>query len=148
MKKQLIVGHFLTLFIGTLMYVLFRIKSILVFDWINSINIIRPINYLREMTIYSKQYLPNWFIFSLPDGLWTFSYVTLVMLIWNNEIKRKNIFWLILLPAIAIISEIGQCLKLFPGTFDLNDILFYILGFITPLILFKNKQSQKKTNYV
>lgn len=148
MKKQLIVGHFLTLFIGTLMYVLFRNKSILVFDWINSINIIRPINYLREMTIYSKQYLPNWFIFSLPDGLWTFSYVTLVMLIWNNEIKRKNIFWLILLPAIAIISEIGQCLKLFPGTFDLNDILFYILGFITPLILFKNKQSQKKTNYV
>ena len=148
MKKQLIVGHFLTLFIGTLMYVLFRNKSILVFDWINSINIIRPINYLREMTICSKQYLPNWFIFSLPGGLWTFSYVTLVMLIWNNEIKRKNIFWLILLPAIAIISEIGQCLKLFPGTFDLNDILFYILGFITPLILFKNKQSQKKTNYV
>lgn len=42
------------------------------------------------------------------------------------------------IPIIAIISEFGQLLGIISGTFDSIDLLFYFLGSILPLIIFKN----------
>ena len=81
--------------------------------------------------------IPDWFIFSLPDGIWIFSYVLVMISIWNFTLNKKSIFWMTIIPLVAIFSEIFQIFDFIPGTFDFVDLSFYILGFILPFIIFK-----------
>ena len=138
MKKQLLFGHLLTLVVGGLIYIAFRTDTLLMFKWFAAISLDTPIEYLREMTLTTKKYLPEWFMFSLPDGLWIFSYITLILLIWKNKVTRHNVLWVFIIPLVAIFSEIGQLFRITPGTFDLVDLTFYFLGAITPFIFFTN----------
>lgn len=138
MKKKLLLGHILPLMIGGLIYLAFRTDSLLMFKWFDAILLDTPIEYLREMTLTSSKHLPNWFLFSLPDGLWIFSYISLTLVIWRNKITKQNVFWILIIPCFAIISELGQSFKIVSGTFDYTDLTFYFLGVITPLVLFKN----------
>lgn len=140
MKKQLLIGHFLTLIVGGLIYISFRVDSLVMFRWFCSFSLKNLIDSLREMTLVYKSFLPDWLLYSLPDGLWVFSYVSLILLLWDNELSGLNIFWIFLMPILAIASELGQLLNLIPGTFDIIDLIFYILGTIMPLIIY-NKQS-------
>ena len=88
MKKQLFFGHILTLLIGGLIYIAFRTDSLLMFKWFSALSLDNIINELRLTTMKLSPSLPNWFLYSLPDGLWIFSYVALIMTIWRNEINR------------------------------------------------------------
>lgn len=88
------------------------------------------------MTLTAKNSLPDWFLFSLPDGLWIFSYTSLVLLIWRNKINRENFFWIAIIPILIILSELGQLFNIVPGTFDLIDVLLYSLGAILPILIF------------
>lgn len=146
MKKQLLLGHLLPLLIGGLIYILFRTESLLMFKWFTFINIANPIELLRETTIPTMDYFPSWFIYSFPDALWIFSYMSITLLIWRNEINKQNYFWIFIMPIISILSEVGQLLNIFPGTFDLIDLIFYVLGFISPLLIFTNHLTNQKTN--
>jgi hypothetical protein len=80
--------------------------------------------------------LPNWFLFSLPDGLFLFSYVSLMLAIWNKEVARSGIFWVSSIPVLIILSELGQLFLVVPGTFDIVDLLFYVAGTCIPFFLF------------
>ncbi|MDZ7846933.1 MAG: hypothetical protein U5L96_09250 [Owenweeksia sp.] len=137
MKKQLLFGHVLTLAVGGLIYIAFRSDTLLMFKYIAAISLDTPIEYLREITLTTKKYLPNWLLFSLPDGLWIFSYVTLTLFIWNNKITKENIFWITIIPCTVILFEIAQLLTFTPGTFDLVDLAFYLIGAALPISLFK-----------
>lgn len=137
MKKQLIFGHIITLLIGGLIYVLFRTSSLLMFSWYKTIGLGGILKGLRKSTIPFAENIPEWILFSLPDGLWIFSYVCLILLIWKNSVSLKNIFWLLIIPILAIGSELGQLFGLIIGTFDLTDLLLYILGITLPFIFFK-----------
>jgi len=137
MKKQLIFGHIITLLIGGLIYVLFRALSLLMFSWYKSIGLGEILNGLRKSTIPFAENIPEWILFSLPDGLWIFSYVSLMLLIWQNSISKKNISWILITPILAISSELGQLFGLITGTFDLIDLLLYIFGMTLPFIFFK-----------
>lgn len=108
------------------------------FNWLKSLNLDSFNNIIRFYIIQHKNTLPEWLLFSLPDGLWVFSYTTLILLIWKNKINIQNIFWIIIIPAIAVLSEIAQYYKLIKGTFDIIDLTFYISGLIFPLIFFTN----------
>ena len=138
MKKQLLFGHILTLVIGGLIYIAYRTDTLLMFKWFAAISLDTPIEYLREMTMSTKSTLPGWFLFSLPDGLWIFSYITLTLLIWKNKITKQNVFWIGIIPLVAILSELGQLFGIVSGTFDIVDLTFYIVGVISPLIFFTN----------
>lgn len=140
MKKQLLIGHFSTLILGGLIYISFRVDSLMMFKWFENFSLRKPIDSLREMTLVHKSLLPDWMLYSLPDGLWVFSYVSLILLLWGNKLSSFNIIWIFLMPIFAIASEVGQLLSLIPGTFDIIDLIFYILGTIIPLIIY-NKQS-------
>ena len=127
MKKQLLFGHLLTLIIGGLIYISFRTDSLLMFKWFAALSLDSQIENLRDTTFTIREHLPNWFLFSLPDGLWVFSYVTLTLLIWGNSINKRNLFWVFLIPFIAISSELLQLFNIAPGTFDAIDLIFYII---------------------
>ena len=137
-RKTLILISIITLSIGTLIYLLFRVSTLKVFSWLNFLGIDFVNNDLRKKSINYMPKIPDWFIFSLPDGIWIFSYVLVMISIWNFTLNKKSIFWMTIIPLVAIFSEIFQIFDFIPGTFDFVDLSFYILGFILPFIIFKN----------
>ncbi|RUA19199.1 MAG: hypothetical protein DSY83_00790 [Flavobacteriia bacterium] len=52
---------------------------------------------MRKGTVQLNVRIADWVLFSLPDGLWIFSYVGLILPIRKNSILRNN-----------IISDTGQ----------------------------------------
>ena len=136
MKKQLIFGSFLTLLVGGMIYILFRTSSLKMFSWYKTIGLGELTNDLRKMTFQFADKIPEWILFSLPDGLWIFSYVSLMLFIWRNSVSIKNIFWISIIPILAIGSELGQLFGLVIGTFDIADLILYIFGMTLPFILF------------
>ena len=139
MRFQLFFGHLFTLIIGGLIYVLFRVESLKMFKFFDLFSIGTQIDKIRVYTIPYSEYLPNWFLFSLPDGLWIFSYTSLVLYIWKNKLKKENIFWVLIVPFISIFSELGQIFNIIPGTFDLIDLIFYLMGFLLPFFIYRIK---------
>lgn len=135
--KQLLIGHIATLCCGSLIYILFRSSSLKMFIWFERINILDVIENIRNFTFIYSNNLPNFILYSLPDGLWLFSYVSLVLYLWKNELKSENLFWVFSVPLISIISELGQIFKIIPGTFDIIDLVMYLLGTILPFIIYK-----------
>ncbi|CAM3963008.1 hypothetical protein FLCU109888_11195 [Flavobacterium cucumis] len=138
-KVKTLLFPFLTILLGGFIYVFFRVESLRMFSWFNSISLTKVIITIRDYTLNYDLLIPDWVKFSLPDGLWLFSFISLILITWKNEINSSNLFWLIGLPIIALLSEIGQSISIVPGTFDWIDIAMYLTGFMLPFII--NKKS-------
>lgn len=106
------------------------------FDWYYRIGLLNPINNLRESINLKANDIPHWFLYSLPDGLWIFSYISLMLFVWKNSVSFKSIVWILIIPILAIGSEVGQLLSFMSGTFDFTDLVFYILGTILPFLFY------------
>ena len=143
MKKQIILGCLFSILSGGLIYVLFRQDSLKMFSWFESVNLSNSIFEMRLFTLPLSIYLPDWFLYSLPDGLWLFSYVSFLLVVWGNVISKHNIHWVLLVPLIAIFSELGQLIKVISGTFDVVDLCSYFLGAVLPILIFANLKTNK-----
>lgn len=141
--NKLILGSLFSLTLGTSIYIFFRSSSLKVFSWLDSIGINILESNIRKSALAVSYNIPDWVLLSLPDGLWLFSYVCLMLYIWKNTITVQNLFWISIIPGIAIASEVAQCFGILQGTFDPMDLLLYILGFILPLLIFKNSINYK-----
>jgi hypothetical protein len=113
------------------------------FSWLNSVNGVRILN-----DFGNTFHVFHWFKYSLPDGLWLFSYTVLMLEIWKQRINKESLFWIFILPFIALFSEFLQLFKVIPGTFDFIDLIFYSLGTILPfyqpnVLIFSNKNHEK-----
>lgn len=141
MKKcgVFIFSSFISLLLGTMIYILFRTSSLKVFSWLQFIGIDFLNSSLRKKMVVFSEDIPHWVLFSLPDGLWNFSYICLMLAIWEGNISQKNIFWIIIISIVSIGSEIGQWLGLVQGTFDITDVLFYTIGSFFPFLIFRQK---------
>ena len=145
MKIQIIIGHVFTLLLGGLIYILFRQDTLKMFSWFDNINLSTAISDLRLLTAPFSGHFPNWFLYSLPDGLWLFSYLSVLLVVWDNVISKHNIHWLLLVPMVAIFSEIGQLFEIVPGTFDIFDLIFYLLGTVLPILIFTNSKTPRNS---
>ena len=112
------------LFMGCLIYVLFRTDALIYNRLLG--NIFTPLT--SPVT-----FLENVIVFSLPGGLWAMSYTLLIFHIRKDK-TFSTIIWSFLIPIIGIVSEISQLYLLIPGTFDLMDLIMYI---VSPLIIIK-----------
>jgi hypothetical protein len=138
MRKLLISMHLITLTIGSFIYLFFRSDTLLMFRWFDSISLTDKLETLRNYTLPLGKNLPNWFIYSLPDGLWISSYVFLMFSIWGESLSSKSIIWLLLILIAAIVSEFCQLIHIIPGTFDMLDLLSYTIGFsLTAFLIIK-----------
>lgn len=110
---------------GVLIYIYFRevnpksINTILIFFNIN-----------QSPKYYSgiDNYVPNWFIYNLPDALWAYSMTFFVVIIERKESLKIKLFYSIISYAIIIGQEALQG-SLLQGTYDFNDIVAVNLGF-------------------
>lgn len=121
------------LFLGGLIYIIYRDKSLLMFDWFNSIGISNEIDGLRNL--FQGDGIYGWVKYSLPDGLWIFSYMFLIDAIWDGERNIVSKWFLWFLPIVAILSECLQYFGLLPGVFDWMDMACYMLAITLFLII-------------
>ena len=141
--NKLIFGSIASLILGTSVYILFRSSNLKVFSWLDLLGINILESNIRKSALEISPSLPKWILLSLPDGLWLFSYVCLMLYIWKNSVTIQNLFWITIIPVIAIGSEIARYFGLLQGTFDFTDLLLYILGGVLPLLIFKNSINYK-----
>jgi len=118
---------------GGMIYIIFRSKSLKMFDWFEKINLSNEIEIIRGY--FSNVQLPNWIIYNLPDLLWVFSFTSFLFIIWSKRIKKENMFYLIFPTGIGVISEFGQLFSIINGTFDTVDIIFYIFGGVSSILI-------------
>lgn len=121
---------FFLLFVGGGIYLLTRDKSLLMFNWVENIGFYDELDVLRSH--FPSYKIPEWIKYSLPSGLWSFSYIIMMHLIWLDEDRTKRLIWVLCLPVLAVFSEIFQIPGIIPGTFDMVDLLCYII----PIILY------------
>ncbi len=121
------------LLLGGLIYVIFRDKSLLMFDWFNTIGIGDEVDGLRRL--FHGEGIYGWVKYCLPDGLWVFSYMFIVDAIWDGERNAVSMMYLWILPIVAVLSECFQYFGLLPGVFDWKDMASYILAITLFLII-------------
>lgn len=76
----------------------------------------------------------------LPDGLWAYSFISALLIIWNRDI---SFLWLLLAFLLAACFEWLQHFSLIPGTGDIADVIVYFIFFGLALLINK----KMKTNY-
>lgn len=120
--------------VGSFLY-LFRPSLPLLVDFLPSY-LVNALEDFRKPLITVE--FPLWIIYNLPDFLWLFSMQSLMLITWGFKARPDNLFWLLLLPAIAVLSEIGQHFHLIPGRFDWADVAAYMLASIFSAIQIKH----------
>ena len=123
MKKRTIYW-WVPLFIGCLIYTSFR-TDYLIYNKLLG-NLFTPLT-------SADTFLERVIIFSLPGGLWAMSYSILIFHIRKDKTSR-TIIWSLIIPFIGVFSEIGQFYFLIPGTFDVIDLIMYI---VTPSLVIR-----------
>lgn len=119
----------LPVLVGGAIYSLWRSKTLLVFTWYKWVGLETPLLALRADAAGIKHLLWRPILYSLPDALWVYSFTALMKYLWVYEPESYGRrFWTLLPLLLGIGGEIGQFFKIVPGTFDLMDILAYVVA--------------------
>ena len=70
----------------------------------------------------------------LPDGLWAYSFASIMLIIWSRQL---NFLWIVGCYLIAAGFELSQYWQLIMGTADMIDVLTYYI-FISAGLLCNN----------
>ena len=119
------------IFLGGIIYILFRPTEIVFFNWIPSVGLDNWFNMTRQKSLSLYPYLPEWIVFSLPNGLWAFAYALLITVIWSGSKSLTKYFWMASIPLLVLGFEILQYSGVIPGTFCVQDITLGLVGLIT-----------------
>lgn len=101
------------LLIGGLIYIGFRSKSLLLFKWFSLLGLEELIN-LYRLNVKSIE-LPGFILYSLPDGLWSYSFLEFIGLF-----KVKLLVWMVV--CLIISFEFLQLFSIIEGTFCFIDL--------------------------
>lgn len=136
-RIELIMALFLFIIEGFI-YLIFRSTELNMFrfygryDWVDS---------LRTYFEPYSDFFPYWVKYSLPDGLWLFSYLLLIDAIWN-KFDRCSWVWYLLMPGIAFGSELLQFVMKetstpwTTGTFDAMDFVCYMFAVVFIIFIY------------
>lgn len=119
-------------------YVFFRSKTLRLFFWLDKIGVLGITNDIRLIVYPLKRYLPEWFLNSLPDGLWVYSFSAMLFLVWKDFFIQNKI--LLMLPFVMVlVLEAMQLFEIINGTFDIMDV---VTSLIMNLVLIKILKSK------
>ena len=118
----------LPIVIGGLIYLLFRTDSLLMFAWVEQLSLTTLIDRGRAAAAPLRPHLPAFVLFSVPDGVWVFSATAFFARLWHDGPLWMRAGWIGITPAMAIGGELGQIIGVVPGTFDVLDMLAYIIA--------------------
>lgn len=129
-RKLAFLASSLSLLVGGLLYLCFRPESLVMFGWVKMLGLYPAVLELRMQSTTLASSLPEWLIFSAPNGLWVFSFGTLMVSLWAPTGFSVAVNWAIALWAVGIVSEVMQVFSLVPGFFDVADIVAYTVGLL------------------
>ena len=118
-KKDWAIALFL-IFAGGMIYILYRPENIMLFRLVDILGLTPLIN------------VASFMINSLPAGLWTASYLIMMYVTTKFHTRKVRLMLALPLPIAAIVLEFMQLLGWCPGTFDIYDLICYIV----PLFIF------------
>jgi hypothetical protein len=144
-NPNFIINVIFPILLGLIIYLLYRDTSLLVFDWISYIYLDDFIFKIREYLESYKLITNGFLIYTLPDGLWSYSLTYVMCLIWF-DIKNKIKYFMISIGIIfGVFLELGQLFNLIQGTFDINDlivsILFPVIAYIIYFIFYRKEDA-------
>ncbi len=90
--------------------------------------------------IVSSTHLPAWVVYSLPDGLWMFSFVLFMLVVWEFNFSGQGRFWIMAAVLSGLAFEIGQAYSSAIGRFDWCDLSLLAIGAVLPILLFTKKK--------
>lgn len=97
------------------------------------------INKLIDIKLFRNDFsgfpLPDWCIYSLPDALWMFSLILLIITLWDFNFNKYCIIWISISYLTGIMFEILQKTTLIKGTFDYKDLVFMTIASILPILI-------------
>lgn len=121
----------LPVFTGAAIYTLWRSKLLLVFAWYRCVGLYEPVLLLRSHVDNAKHLIPSPILYSLPDGLWVYSFTALLRYIWRQQPEGPSRhIWSLLPVTMAVCAEVGQRFRLVPGTFDWMDMALYVAAWL------------------
>ena len=106
---------FVPIFCGTTIYVFWR-----------GLHLIDPEE--KVFPLFSVINIPDWIKYNLPDGLWFYALLTVLLYIWENNFSECFVIWLFLAIILSYISEVLQKYHFLSGTFDFKDLLAYTIA--------------------
>ncbi len=125
----------LALILGGSIYIYLRPSEHVFFNWIRAIGLenllgsgIHPLSHLS---------FPDWFVYSLPNGLWAFAYTFLIRWIWAGNRSWIRIVWMVSIPLLVFGFEGLQYLDIIQGTACVQDLLAGLLGISLGIIVIK-----------
>ena len=121
--------------IGGLIYIRYRSESLLMFDWFQNLGLSDSIDDFRSNGEMPNMY--GWIKYNLPAGLWLFAYMFVIDAVWGKDKNRVSMYFLYVLPLLAVASEFMQFVGLLPATFDVMDLLSYVSAILLFLIIKK-----------
>jgi hypothetical protein len=113
---RLFLHVFVPLFLGGAVYVLFRPRSLLMFDWFDAVGLGAAIDGARALA--SGLAVPDVILFSLPNALWLYAFAFVIRRLWPSGIGA---LWVVAPVLLGVGAELGQLVGLVPGTFDILD---------------------------
>ena len=123
------------LLLGGIIYILFRTSEPAFFNWISAVGLDNWLDFARNSTLTLTPLLPDWIVYSLPNGLWAFAYALLITTIWSDSKSWLKYFWMASIPLLVLGFEILQYPKIIPGTFCIQDIILGIAGMTIGIIV-------------
>ena len=111
--------------VGGVIYILWRPTNLFLFSWLRVLHLYRPVIALRVVVQATWPTINGWWLFSLPSGLWMYSFVAALGLIWNPGPIKWFWFWTGGALLIGIGSEFCQLFGILSGRFDVFDLVTY-----------------------
>ena len=118
----------LLLILGGMAYVLFRPRTLLLFVVADAVGMGPWTDRLRLAA--SGLQPPDWVVFSGPGGLWAAAYIVLTDWLTQGRAARWRLLAALPVPLAGAVSELMQAMGLVPGTFDVGDLVCYLLPYI------------------
>jgi hypothetical protein len=120
---------------GGMVYILFRPSEYVFFSWISAIGFDSWFNLARNSSLPSSPDLPEWIVYSLPNGFWAFAYALLITIIWSGSKSRIRYLWMTSIPLLVLGYEILQYSNIITGTFCIQDVALGITGLTIGIII-------------
>lgn len=128
-RKTYLLFSVLLIFIGELIYILYRPLTLYMFKPFEQMGMLNCIRSIRASHLFPPiEAVPQWIVYNLPDGMWLLSYMFAMEFIWDNEGKYIKLLCIWIMPTAIIIHEFCQLMRLVNGTWDINDLTIYIIA--------------------
>ena len=135
MRSLKILAGLIFLLIGSYLYLKFRSETLLMFKWAKNLGLDFIVSSIRGSFESLNSDRMKYIIFSAPYGLWVISFCCFIGAIWHKDSSLSAIILRLIVPVIAVSSELLQFVGFLPGTFDINDLLVLIVSTIIGLTI-------------